>query len=466
MVVFLAAGIYGRRMDLRTSLASVLRSTDLKLFASARERISPAWVEAACAERGGVSVRSRKLPPEVVVWTVVGASLFSHLNFAEVVGHLGLTAPTRRGTPQAAPRSSSIAAARSRLGSDALAAVTRTAARAWLQEEDVPQFRIHGLRVMGVDGTTLCTPDTQENLEAFGRPPTGEGQTPAAFPQVKVLSLVELHTHLVMDAELGPFRSGELPMMEAMLPRVPDHTLLVLDRGFRSWAMLHALHSKGVARHWLLRATASPPYPLVEELGVGDRLVALLTSRLARKEHPDLPEKILAREVTYRVKNTTYRLLTSLLDPQMFPAATLARLYHARWEVELAFDDIKTEQRGASEHLRSRKADGVRQEVWALLLAHNLVRSEMARAAALAGLPPNRFSFHGALQLVGHHLQVIVQGTAPTKIADREWRLREALISLVLPERRPEREYPRSVKRVLSRYPRKRAFQPTNLTQN
>lgn len=452
-------------MDLRTSLATVLRSTDLRLFTSARERISPAWVEAACAEREGVVVRSRKLPPEVVVWTVVGASLFSHLNFTEVVSHLGLTAPTRRGTPQAAPRSSSIAEARARLGSEVLATVMRTAAAAWLQEDGVSQFRVHGLRVMGVDGTTLCAPDTEENLAAFGRPPTGEGQTPAAFPQVRVLSLMELHTHLVVDGEVAPFGTAELPIMKAMVPRVPDNTLVVFDRGFRSWAMLHDLHSKGNARHWLLRATASLACATVETLGVGDRLVTLTTSSAARKQDPSLPMRMTAREVTYRVKNTTFRLLTSLLDPHMFPADLLARLYHARWELELAFDDMKTEQRGASEHLRSRKPDGVRQEVWALLLAHNLVRAEMARAAALAGLPPNRLSFHGALRLVGHHLQVIVQGTAPTKIADREWRLREALLSLVLPARRPERDYPRAVKRVMSRYPRKRAFLPTNLTQ-
>lgn len=447
-------------MRLADTLSATLRQTGIEVFTSSRRLIDPSWVEAATATDADIAVRRRKLPADVVVWTVVGAALFSRYSFADVIRAFGLTPPTRRGTPRSAPSSSSIAEARERLGSEVLHRVFASATTSWLRLPELVAPELRGLRVLAADGTTFCTPDTPENRADFKLPSSDKNKPQAAFPQAKVLGLLDVRSHVVLDAEVDGCRVGDITLLERMLPRVPDHSLLVLDRGFRSWAMLHRAGSAGTQRHWMLRVHRHVRTIPGAVLGPGDRLVELETSRKARDHDQTVPKRVRAREITYVIGANVYKLLTSLLDPALFPASELIALYHERWEIELAFDDIKSEQRDGNDVLRSRKPDGIRQEIWGLLLAHNLVRVEMARAAMLAGVAPTRISFHGALRLVVHHLHTIPATTAPSKIADYERYLREAIAYLVLPPRRTKRSFPRAVKRVRSKYPKKRVLQP------
>lgn len=447
-------------MRLADTLSATLRQTGLEVFTSSRTLIDPNWVQAATATDDGIAVRRRKLPADVVVWTVVGAALFSRYSFGDVIRALGLTPPTRRGTPRSAPRSSSVAEARERLGSQVLQRVFVSATASWLRLPELATRELRGLRVLAADGTTFCTPDSPANREEFKLPCSDKDKPQAAFPQAKVLALLDVRSHLVLDAEVDSCRVGDITLLERILPRVPDHSLLILDRGFRSWAMLHRAGSAGTQRHWMLRVHRHVRTKPGAELGPGDRLVELETSRKARDHDQTVPKRVRAREITYVIGGNVYKLLTSLLDPALFPALELIRLYHERWEIELAFDDIKSEQRDGNDVLRSRKPDGVRQEIWGLLLAHNLVRVEMARAALLAGIAPTRISFHGALRLVGHHLHTIPTMAAPSKIADYERYLRETIAFLVLPPRRTGRSFQRAVKRVRSKYPKKRILQP------
>lgn len=447
-------------MRLTDTLSATLRQTGLEVFTSARTLIDPSWVEDAVTKTEGIAVRRRKLPADVVVWTVIGAALFSRYSFEDVVRGFGLTPPTRRGSTPTAPRSSSISQARTRLGSEVLRLVFRTATDSWIAAPELIVRQLRGLRVLAADCTTFCTPDTAANREAFELPCSDATKAPAAYPQAKILALLDVHSHLVVDAEVAGCRTGDITLLETMLPRVPDRSVVILDRGFRSWGMLHRMGSNGTQRHWLVRAHKGLHATLVRALGTGDRIVELETSAEARERDPSVPPKLRAREISYRIGSTQYKLLTSLFDPVQFPADDLARLYHARWEIELAFDDIKTEQRASDDVLRSRKPDGVHQEIWGLLLAHNLVRVEMGRAAFLAGVPPTRISFHGALRLVGQHLQTIPATSAPSKLASYERYLREAIAFLILPERRSQRAFPRAVKRTSSRYPKKPSLQP------
>ena len=150
-------------------------------------------------------------------------------------------------------------------------------------------------------------------------------------------------------------------------------------------------------------------------------------------------------------------LLTSLVDAEAFPAKELVALYHERWECEIAYDELKTHMLLRQEAIRSRTPDGVRQELWGIAIAYNLIRLEMERAATEAGVSPTRISFVNAMTLVVQEIsalqgQRLALGTIPSRLDY----LRQQLKRLVLPERRPERSYPRAVKIKMSNYSRKR----------
>jgi hypothetical protein len=188
----------------------------------------------------------------------------------------------------------------------------------------------------------------------------------------------------------------------------------------------------------------------------GDELVEIEVDWHTRRRHPDLPTTpLVVRRLRYTVKSSEIVVLTSMVDPKRFPAVEIAALYHQRWEIELAIDDLKNEQRDAALTLRSKTPMGIRQELYALLIAHNLVRVEMARTAVLLGVPPTRISFHRALLAVADHLRATASGSAPTKWVKNLDFLRGHLQFLLLPERRTERSFPRAMKMPVGRYARK-----------
>ena len=148
-------------------------------------------------------------------------------------------------------------------------------------------------------------------------------------------------------------------------------------------------------------------------------------------------------------------LLTSLLDAKPYPADELIALYHDRWELELGYDELKTELLDREEAIRSKTREGVEQELWGIVLAYNLVRLEMERVAKYAKVEPTRISFVESLRLIRDEwlwLSVSSPGAIPKRLAS----LRANLKRYILPPRRPKRLYPRAVKIKMSNYDRKR----------
>ena len=171
-----------------------------------------------------------------------------------------------------------------------------------------------------------------------------------------------------------------------------------------------------------------------------------------------LPSTWTLRAIHYTKKGyPRATLLTSLLDPEKYPAEELIALYHERWETELGYDEVKTHLLDRQETIRSKTPEGVRQELWGIAIAYNLVRVEMERAAAEAGVLPTRISFVGALAMIREEFMWLVSPrVTPGAIPASLQRLRKRLKRLVLPPRRSERNYPRAVKLKMSSYPRKR----------
>jgi Transposase DDE domain/Insertion element 4 transposase N-terminal len=440
-------------MRLADTLPATLSESGPNLVATARTRLDPAWITEALEAAGVMNVRRRKLPFDVVVWLIIGANLMAGYAFDQVVRHLGLTPRTRRSTAQAPPSSGAVADARARLGDDAMREVFRVTSAHWSADVRFDDRRFHGLRVLAADGFALRTTDTASNAAEFGKPGSRRGE--AAYPVVRAVGVIETGTHIAIDLELGGANTSELALIEALIERLPSDTVTILDRNYDSVRHLHLLGDDCQQRHWLVRSKGRAKAKVAVALGVGDDLVDVEVGREVRRRHPDMPASMRMRRIRYTAGRTEVTVLTSMTDATRFPADEVAALYHERWEIEMAFDDMKTEQRDSALTLRSKTPVGVRQEIYGLLVAHNLVRVEMAHAANEIGVPPTRISFHRALLVVCDHIRATAESSPPTKWADHIVLMRSRLQYLVNPERRSDRHYPREMKMPVGRYARK-----------
>jgi hypothetical protein len=415
-----------------------------------RRQVEPAWIEQALAATGTVTVRRRRLPSEQVVWVVLGMSLFRDRPLEDVVSKLELALPGQASTVAR----SSVSQARERVGSEPMRWLFERCASAWA-EASADQHRWRGLRLYGIDGSTVRVPDTPENRETFGGQNSRDGSV-SGYPMVRITVLMVLRSHLLAAANFGRYEGTyELEYAKPMCERIPDASLTVVDKGYFGAPLLLGIE-RGLDRHWLTRARSNLKAAVVERLGTGDELVEMEVSPHARKQDPSLPKTWRARRIRYQIPGFREQwLLTSLQDPKRFPAEEIVGLYHERWEVELGYDEIKTELLNREEAIRSRKPDGVRQELWGLLLVYNLVRQQMESIAREARVEPTRISFIEALRLMRDEWAWLSVISSPGALPKRLSTMRAAIKRYVLPPRRPRR-FPRVVKLKMSNYDRKR----------
>ena len=411
------------------------------------------WIRRALEVTGTATIRRRKLPAEHVVWLLVGMGLFRDRPIQDVVRHLNLALPDAdqpggRGRVSGA----AIVQARDRLGSEPLAVLFADTADNWATAS-ADRYRWRGLTVYGVDGSTLRVPDTGENEAAFGRPSSGRGG--AAYPQARVVVIMVLRSHLLAGAVFGASSESEVRLAERIWPTLPDNSVTIVDRGFISYRVFHAIQTGGQQRYWLTRSKVNLKLRKVKSFGRGDHLVEIPINRNLRRAYPHLPDTLTARAICYRRPGfRPQRLLTSLLDPKAYPAHEIVALYHERWELELGFDEIKTHTLEREEALRSRAPERLRQELWGLAIGYNLVRLEMERAAQRIGQPPSRISYRASLLMIRNFWLAawqVATGNLPRRLDI----LHEDVALNVLPPRRPRR-YPRAVKIKMSNYALKR----------
>ncbi len=256
------------------------------------------------------------------------------------------------------------------------------------------------VRLVVIDGSCFDVPDTEENARVFGRPSSRPG-TSAAFPKVRLVILVEAGTHIIFDALMCPYRMGERVRALKLLRSVQSGMLLMWDRGLHSYAMVSTTVSQGC--DYLGRIPANVKFLAEEPLEDGSYLSWINPSGKLRKKGC---QPIMVRVIEYIIehpenptKQLTYRLITSLLDIEKFPAELLAKEYHQRWEVENTIDELKVHLLGRKTSVRSQKPREVVQEVYGWLLGHWSVRMLMFQAATTAGVSPLRLSFTGTLRV-------------------------------------------------------------------
>jgi hypothetical protein len=412
-----------------------------------KRHIDPAWIEEALAWSGSATLRRRRLPAEQVLWLVIGMGLMRDAPIERVVDKLELALPDRKDSLIA---KSAISQARKRLKEDPLAYLFAVSAAEW-SARSAEAHRWRGLALYGLDGTTMRVADSPENRAAFGGQDAGGGRGPSGYPLVRVVAMMALRSHVLSAFRFADYHTGETTLARGIWNEVPENSLVIIDRNFLVKKDLIHLETSG-NRHWLSRTKVNTSWAIREKLGKDDYLVEWDV------QGAGLPSTWTLRAIHYKKKGfPRATLLTSLLDPVLYPADELIALYHERWEAEIAYDEVKTHLLDRQEAIRSKTPEGVRQELWGIALAYNLVRVEMERAAAEAGVPPTRISFVAALALIRDEFIWLASprptpGAIPASLA----RLRKHLKRLVLPPRRPERAYPRAVKIKMSGYPRKR----------
>lgn len=441
-------------MELAEALLGVGTGRAEASFALFAQTLDPRWIAEALQATGAASVRRRKLPAESVVWLVIGMGLLRDRSIVEVVRHLHLVLPGVDPPAEQHVTGGAIVQARDRLGAPPLEALFATTAAQWATAS-AQEHRWRGLAVYGLDGSQLRVPDSPANDQAFGRPKSGRGR--AGYPQVRVVALMVLRSHVLAGLAVGACADGEVTLAASLRPLLPDDSLTILDRGFLSYRFLYQLQSAGPHRHWLTRAKKNLRWTVRHRLGPRDTLVDLPVHRTLRRAHPELPETLPARAIRYHRRGfRPQTLLTSLLDPGAYPAAEIIALYHERWELELGFDEIKTHTLEREETLRSRTPERIRQEIWGLAIGYNLVRLEMARVAARAGVAPPRISYRHTLMLI-RNFWLAAWLAPPGSLPRRLEALQHELALLLLPARRSKRRFPRAVKIKMSNYPLKRS---------
>ncbi|KGJ95691.1 IS4 family transposase [Thalassotalea sp. ND16A] len=416
-------------------------------FQNLTDVLSQDLIEEGLRHHGIATIRKRKLPMEHMVWAVIGMALFRKFSMRQLVNQLDIILPN--GTPYVAP--SALTRARKKLGSDVMATIFNRTQKHWNEQAEHSAW--HGLNLLGVDGVVWRAPDSKANSDHFARTSNSHGK--ASYPQVRMVCQMELTSHMLINSKFDSVKENEMNLAESLIENTPDHSLTLFDRGFYSLGLLHKWQSTGEVRHWLMPLKKNTQYEVVRSLGRQDKLIQLTSCAQARKKFPDLPETVEARLITKTVKGKQVQILTSMVDSMRFPNADIVDLYSHRWEIEVGFREMKQSLLDNRFTLRSNQPELIKQELWGILLAYNLLRFQMVLMAKhLGGIAPNQISFHGASMHIIYQLTLLpfcTPGRVPKFIMD----ITKTAQQFVLPTKR-ERSYPRVLKCSKNRYPVKK----------
>jgi hypothetical protein len=377
-----------------------LKLTDLFTLGALMKSVPIEQVRHSLARCGRESKRIRDLPADMMMYYVIALALFRAEETREVLRILLEGASTlRRDSEPVEPASRpGIVRARQRLGEAPLRDLYATIVQPIAVERTRGAWYRKWLTV-ALDGTTLETPDTVANAEAFGRPASTTGES--ACPRLRVVGLVETGTHVLFGASLGSYSTGEVTLAREVVSHLRPGMLCLADRYFPGYEIWKQVRETGAEMVWRIRTKVHLPREV--ELPDGSYLSHMYKRwNRGKPRGPGLPVRVIDYQVTG--SSEQYRVVTTILDPEQAPAGELATLYHERWEFETALDEFKTHLRGARTVLRSQTPELIRQEVHGLLLAHFALRAVMHDAALQDDRDPDRISFLHTVRVVRRKL--------------------------------------------------------------
>lgn len=347
-------------------------------------------VVAAIEATGKREQRNRALPARLMVYLAMALWLGFGKGYVRVLRNLlrGLRWARGGWDGYVVPTDGAISRARGRLGSAPMRALFEATAKSAVPAGHDGVFW-RGLRKVVVDGTVFDVPVSADNSESFDTPAGG------VLPQARLVALAECGSMALIGAAFDSIEVGERTLFERLLGNLTEGMLLLADRGFPSYDLYKS--AVGTGAHLLWRVSDSFTLPVNRRLDDGTYLSELRGKRSR--------ERVTVRVIEYSVTDDdgvseVFALITTLLDPEQAPALELARIYADRWHVEILFRLVKVDLRTPGGVLRSRTAEGVRQELWALLCLYQALRSLITRAAVIAGVDPTRISFPPVLDAV------------------------------------------------------------------
>jgi len=351
------------------------------------------------SKTGTASVRQRDLPAQVVVYYVIALALYMQSSYREVLRCL-LEAVQWLRDPSAGVRvagKSGISQARTRLGWEPLRQLHDELVKP-IEMRETRGAWYRTWRLVSLDGSTFDVADEKANEDAFSRPGASRGAS--AYPQIRFVSLVENGTHVLFGSQMDSYRTGEITLAKAVLPRMRSGMLCLADRNFFGFELWQQARATGADLLWRMKKNMR--MACEKRLPDGSYLSHVYPSE---RDWRHKTNGIVLRVIDYRLEGIEgsepiYRLATTILDAAKAPAGELAALYHERWEIETAFDELKTHLRGAKIVLRSKTPDLVRQEFYGLLMAHFAIRGLMHEAALKADEDPDRLSFLHAVRVI------------------------------------------------------------------
>jgi len=396
-----------------------------------------------------------------VIWLVIAIGLFGDQDmpslWRQVVGTLASLWRAFAGIKP--PCKSALSQARARVGPRPLRRLFRATA--------APSAKTRGatyktMPLKAMDGDDYTLPDTPANARAFGRPTTSRnGQIVAGrWPQVHVTRLIEVGTRITLEALVKPYGTNDHPCAPALLACCAAGDLALWDCGFYSYRLIERSVRQGTFMLGPVPSHVVLP-PIGPRLADGSYLAKIYPDGDHRKRDEG---GVTVRVIEYTFDDPNrlghgerHRLVTTLLDAQAYPALELIVLYHQRWEIEIANDEITTHQiarPAAPTELRSRTPAGVVQEIYGVLLAHNAVRGLMAEAAMISDIDPRTLSFMHAVRVIRQSIPVMRSARTELLPLIYQGMLREIAQGVLPP--RDGRINPRVVKSTSSSFPKKR----------
>jgi hypothetical protein len=318
--------------------------------------------------------------------------------------------------------------------------------------------QLRGRPVKVVDCSSTQLADTPENQKRYPQPSTQKKG--CGFPVMKFLALFSLTGGAVLHVLMGNLREHDLRLLRQVWDQLKKGDVLLGDRAYGEYTTLASLPQQGVDVLARLHQRRKADFRKAKRLGKNDGLFVWTKSRqqssiLSSAEWALLPDQITVRIVRFTATIRGFRsrritLVTSLLDPKLYPMEELAALYRRRWRLELCFRDLKTMM--GMEELRCKTPDVAEKELLAYLVAHNLVRCVMAEAVARHQVDLERVSFKGTVDALRQYGDAIGQARNQ-KTRSQLWD--DLLLNLArdLVPYRPNRTEPRAVKRRPKPYP-------------
>lgn len=397
--------------------------------------------------------RDRLFNPIVTTLHYIQQALQRESSFAATWQDLWV--PVAAACPDYLSRSdpSALTHARSRLPQGVLENLAKDSCR---RARELAPMLWHKLRLVGVDSCTLSMPADKTLFKHFGVHKARS--TTVRYPLATVATLLEIGSSLVLDYRFGPFDPGEISTVAPLLSSLKKGDLLLADRHFSNAPFLIQVRMTGA--DFLMRKNAKlrvDRLPVMERLGRNDFITEIPISKPARKSYPDLPQTVRARVFKSYWKSPDGRrvqewFVTSLEDNRRFKKSTLARLYHGRWRLEISYLEFK--QTFHADVLRSKTVKNVYKEFAAHILAYQIVRLLMAKAARLHHKKPTHISTVNATRWIlgfSHAMAIL-----PTSSLPRVYLTLLEAIAFSDIDIRPGRMDPRAIARERKHYPRLR----------